>query len=144
MWSFSKPLFNIRLLSAVSFKCIILKLLQTEPGLGTTQSTVCVLWQKQRQTEHPEKLSNKVRTNLCRDPVSLYFSKSLRGILGHPRNARMGEMVQKARLLTKTRQWAQREFEMFDFHIRSSLWVGGIAAVLIRGPFVSPEKRGSV
>lgn len=67
------------------------------------------------ETEHPEKPSKKVRTNLCRDPVSLYFSNSLRGMLGHPRNARMVEMAQKARLLTNRRQWVQRAFESIWF-----------------------------
>lgn len=71
--------------------------MQSVPGLGATPSTVCFLWQKHRKTEDPEKLSNKVKTNLCRNPLLLYFSKSLRGMLGHPRNARTSEMVQKCK-----------------------------------------------
>lgn len=118
--------------------------MQSEPGLGTTQSTMCFLWQKHRETEHPEKPSNRVKTNLCRDPASLYFSKSLPGMLGHPRNARTGEMVQKAKSLKDKRQRASGVFESVWFSHQNITLGSGQAAVLIRGPFISPEKRASV
>lgn len=118
--------------------------MQSEPGLGATPSTMCFLWQKHRETEDPEKLSNKVKTNLCRNPLLLYFSKSLRGMLGHPRNARTSEMVQKAKLLKDMRQWAPSVFESVWFSHQNFTLGDGQAAVLIRGPFISPEKRVSV
>lgn len=36
-------------------------------------------------------------------------------MVGHPRTARTGEMVEKARLLTNRREWAQRAFESVWF-----------------------------
>lgn len=124
----------------VSFKCFVLKPLQTEPGLGTTQSTVCFLGQKHRETEHPENPSNKVGTNLFRDPVSLHFWKRPQGMLGHPRNARCVKWYRRQGCW-QTPGSGLRGRLIFTSDHHSG---GGLAALLIRRPFVSPQKRARV
>lgn len=141
--SFWKLLFKIKILSPVTFKCIVLKLLQTEPGLGTTQSTMWVFPVTKTQGDRTSRkaVESSKDESSQRSSLAVFFKKPARHVRP-PQNCQNGwngresEVADKQTAVGSEGVWKRLIFTS-DHHSGG----GRQAAVLIGGWGVSPQKR---